>query len=135
MRPRDLGHTCILSAVLADRLKGDPEAPWAEWGRGKGLTQNSLAVLLGGGGGRGRGSRGGYGVQSTTVHPSPNVQGKGYKWAQFEELWAISAPRKKFSAGRGGIDRTNVQTRTNKGQLAKIDRTRRECPVRSIFAS
>ena len=48
------GCDCILSAVLVERLKEDPEQPWAEWGRGKGLTQNSLAVLLGGGGGRGR---------------------------------------------------------------------------------
>lgn len=50
----------ILSATLVARLKEDPEAPWAEWNHGKGLTQNSLAVLLGGGGGRGRGSRGGF---------------------------------------------------------------------------
>lgn len=36
----------ILSATLVTRLKADPEAPWDEWNRGKGLTQNSLARLL-----------------------------------------------------------------------------------------
>jgi putative DNA primase/helicase len=84
----EIGCAVILSATLVERLKEDPEAPWAEWGRGKGLTQNSLAVLLGGGGGRGRGSRGGFSIRSDTVHPSPGVQGKGYKRSQFEEAWA-----------------------------------------------
>jgi Protein of unknown function (DUF3631) len=82
----------ILSATLVVRLKGDPEAPWLEWNRGKGLTQNSLATLLGGGGGRGRASRGGFGIRSDTVHPSPGVQGKGYKRSQFEEVWARYLP-------------------------------------------
>src|SRR5262249_44886193 len=54
------GYLTIPSALLASKLKEDTEAPWAEWGRGKGLTPNSLATLLGGGGGRGRASRGGF---------------------------------------------------------------------------
>jgi len=80
------GCDCMLSAVLAERLKADPEQPWAEWKRGRGLTQNSLATLLGGGGGRGR--RGGYGIHSGTVHPSRETHGQGYKRAQFEDAWA-----------------------------------------------
>jgi hypothetical protein len=86
------GCEVILSAVLVEKLKEDPEQPWAEWGRGKGLTQNSLAVLLGGGGGRGRGTRGGFGIRSDTVHPSRNVQGKGYRRSQFEDVWARYLP-------------------------------------------
>jgi hypothetical protein len=43
--------------------------------------------MLGGGGGRGRGKRGGFGIHPDTVHPSPKVQGKGYKRAQFEDAW------------------------------------------------
>jgi hypothetical protein len=81
----------ILSATLVGRLKEDTEQPWAEW-KGKGLTQNSLAVLLGGGGGRGRASRGGFGIRSDTVHPSPSVQGKGYKRSQFEDVWSRYLP-------------------------------------------
>jgi hypothetical protein len=86
------GRDCILSALLVDKLKEDPEGPWAEWGRGKGLTQNSLAVLLGGGGGRGRGGRGGFGIRSQGVHPSSEVHGKGYKRSQFEDAWARYLP-------------------------------------------
>ena len=52
---------CMLSAVLVAKLNEDEEGPWVVWNRGKGLTQNSLAALLGGGGGRGRKARGGYG--------------------------------------------------------------------------
>ena len=83
----ELGCDVILSAVLVAKLKEDAEQPWDEWNNGKGLTQNSLAVLLGGGGGRGRGSRGGYGVRSQNVVPATGVQGKGYKRSQFEDAW------------------------------------------------
>ena len=83
-------------------LKEDPEAPWAEWNCGKGLTQNSLAVLLGGGGGRGRGSRGGFGIHSQNVTPSPDVQGKGYKWDQFAEAWARYLPAEILSSSDKG---------------------------------
>ena len=85
-------HDCILSAKLVELLKEDPEGPWAEWGRGKGLTQNSLAVLLGGGGGRGRGSRGGFGIRSHDVHLPGGVHGKGYQRSQFEDVWARYLP-------------------------------------------
>ena len=87
----EFDRDCILSKVLVAKLKEDEEQPWAEY-RGKGLTQNSLAILLGGGGGRGRGSRGGFGIHSQNVTPSLGVQGKGYKWSQFEEVWARYLP-------------------------------------------
>src|SRR5262249_61029256 len=58
------GYLTIGSALLVSKLKEDEEGPWIGWGRGKGLTPNSLAVLLGGGGGRGRASRGGFGIRS-----------------------------------------------------------------------
>jgi hypothetical protein len=86
------GCDCILSATLVTRLKEDVEQPWAEWNRGKGLTQNSLAVLLSGGGGRGRASRGGFGIRSGDVHLPGDVHGKGYKRSQFEEAWARYLP-------------------------------------------
>jgi len=96
------GAEILLSAKLVERLKEDAEGPWAEWGRGKGLTQNSLAVLLGGGGGRGRGTRGGFGIRSDTVHPAPGVQGKGYKRSQFEDVWSRYLPEEIPSSGQGG---------------------------------
>jgi hypothetical protein len=87
-----LGRHCILSAKLVERLNEDAESLWAAWGKGKGLTQNSLAVFLSGGGGRGRSSRGGFGIRSNTVHPSRKVQGKGYKWSQFDDAFARYLP-------------------------------------------
>ena len=83
---------CMLSAALVTKLKEDEEQPWAAWGCGKGLTQNSLASLLGGGGGRGRGSRGGFSIRSETVHPSRDVHGRGYKRSVFEDAWARYLP-------------------------------------------
>jgi hypothetical protein len=62
------------------------------------LTQNSLAVLLGGGGGRGRGTRGGFSIRSDTVHPARGVQGKGYKRSQFEDAWARYLPPENLSS-------------------------------------
>jgi hypothetical protein len=86
------GCDAILSATLVTNLKEDEEAPWSDWNHGKGLTQNSLAVLLGGGGGRGRGSRGGFGIRSCDVHLPGDIHGKGYKRGQFEEAWARYLP-------------------------------------------
>ena len=86
------GCDCMLSAHLVSRLKEDEEGPWAAWGKGKGLTQNSLATRLSGGGGRGRGSRGGFGIRSETVHPSRDVHGRGYKRSAFEDVWARYLP-------------------------------------------
>ena len=84
----DTGADCILSAALVARLVEDQEGPWVAWNRGKGLTQNSLAALLGGSGGRGRKARGGFGIGSQTVHPATDVHGRGYKRSQFEDAWS-----------------------------------------------
>jgi putative DNA primase/helicase len=80
-RIRDEVGDCILSAVLVERLKEDPERPWATWSKGKGLTQNTLAKLLGG-----------FGIHSQNVRPSHDLQGRGYKWSQFEDAWARYLP-------------------------------------------
>jgi hypothetical protein len=86
------GGEVMLSSVLVAKLIENPEAPWVEWGRGKGLTQNGLATLLGGGSGYGRGSRGGFGIHSQTVHPVGSLHGRGYKRSQFEDVWARYLP-------------------------------------------
>ena len=96
------GVDCMLSAALVTRLKEDEEGPWSAWGRGKGLTQNSLAVLLGGGGGRCRGSRGGFGIHSQNVRPPNEPQSKGYKRSQFEDAWARYLPPENSFAPEGG---------------------------------
>jgi hypothetical protein len=86
----------ILSLTLVARLKEDPEAPWAEWNRGKGLSQKGLADLLGGRH-RGQGNRGGFRIFSVDVHAG-GVHGKGYHRSQFEEVWSRYAP----DSGSGG---------------------------------
>jgi putative DNA primase/helicase len=73
----------MLSATLVERLKADQEGLWASWNKGKGLTQKSLADLLGG-----RRSRSGFGIYSGDVHLPGDIHGKGYKRSQFEEAWA-----------------------------------------------
>jgi hypothetical protein len=71
----------VLSATLVSHLKEDPEAPWAEWNRGKGLTPNSLAKLLDQ-----------FGIKSGDVHLPGDIHGKGYKRSQFEPEWAAYLP-------------------------------------------
>jgi Protein of unknown function (DUF3631)/CHC2 zinc finger len=75
----------FLSARLVDRLKEDLEAPWAEWNRGKGLSQKGLAELLGG-------RRGGFGIRSVDIHLPDGGHNQGYRRAQFEEAWARYCP-------------------------------------------
>jgi Protein of unknown function (DUF3631)/CHC2 zinc finger len=93
------GCDCIRSEALVVRLKEDVEQPWAEWNKGKGLTQVSLATLLGGGGGRGRGSRGGFGIRSRTVHPKSGSHGRGYDRSQFEDVWKRFLPEEPSQGG------------------------------------
>jgi putative DNA primase/helicase len=71
----------IRSADLVAQLTADPERPWAEWKHGKPLTQKQLAGLLGV-----------FQVISTTVHPPGLPHAKGYKRADFEDLWAAYCP-------------------------------------------
>jgi putative DNA primase/helicase len=96
------GYLTIGSALLVSKLKEDEEGPWVGWGRGKGLTPNSLAVLLGGGGGRGRATRGGFGIRSCDVDIASGSRGKGYKRAQFEGAWARYLPETELSSTEGG---------------------------------
>jgi Protein of unknown function (DUF3631) len=55
----------------------DPEGPWIEWSRGKPLTQNKLAKLLGN-----------FGVHSQNVKPPGSSEGKGYRRVWLEEPWS-----------------------------------------------
>jgi putative DNA primase/helicase len=66
----------IRSADLVARLVANPEWPWAEWNRGKALTQKTLATLLRD-----------FGIISETVHIPDQRDAKGYKRAHFEAVW------------------------------------------------
>jgi hypothetical protein len=65
----------VTSKSLIDRLAADPEKPWAEWSRGKPITEKGVAALLHE-----------YHIFSRNVG-SRDTQSKGYRKADFEEAW------------------------------------------------
>jgi hypothetical protein len=69
----------IPTTDLIDRLKADPEAPWAEYG-GTGLTAMRLATLLRE-----------YDIGSGTIR-FPDGQAKGYRRADFADAWQRYCP-------------------------------------------
>ena len=71
----------IRSADLVEKLIADPERPWAEWNRGRPLTQKQLGRLLKP-----------FGICSETVHPPGLPHGRGYQRVRFEEAWEAYCP-------------------------------------------
>jgi putative DNA primase/helicase len=69
------------SADLVSALAADPERPWAEWSRGKPLTQKQLGGLLRP-----------FGIISETVSVPGQKDAKGYKRVRFAEAWAAYCP-------------------------------------------
>ena len=79
----------IRSADLVGKLIADPERPWAEWARGKPITQRQLAGLLRP-----------FVIMPEEVHPAGQPHGKGYKRIRFEEAWEAYLPGQKRLAGQ-----------------------------------
>jgi putative DNA primase/helicase len=71
----------ISSADLVAALVADPERPWAEWTRGRPLTQRQLARLLKP-----------FCIIAQTVHIPGFKDAKGYRWVDFEEAWSAYVP-------------------------------------------
>ena len=69
------------SIDLVAALVKDPERPWSEFAKGKPITQNRLAKLLGA-----------FQIISETVHPPGLPHGKGYKRAHLERVWDAYCP-------------------------------------------
>ncbi|WP_433298963.1 DUF3631 domain-containing protein [Actinoplanes sp. CA-030573] len=71
----------VPTAVLLDRLKADPEAPWAEYG-GTGLTAMKLGALLRE-----------YEIRPDTIRFAPPLgQAKGYRKVAFSDAWQRYTP-------------------------------------------
>jgi hypothetical protein len=70
----------LFSSRLISKLTADPERPWAEYSRGKPLTQKQLANRLQP-----------YGIVSETVWIEGS-SAKGYKRAAFEDVWKRYLP-------------------------------------------
>ena len=79
-------HEAIPTSVLLDRLKTDPEAPWAEYG-GSGLTAVRLGALLRE-----------YDIRPDTIRFTTG-QAKGYRRAAFVDAWTRYAPEVIPEAG------------------------------------
>ncbi|MEV0392310.1 DUF3631 domain-containing protein [Polymorphospora rubra] len=74
-------YDAIPTAALLDRLKADPEAPWAEYSA-TGLTPMKLGALLRE-----------YDIRSDTIRfPPPTGQAKGYRRADFLDAWQRYCP-------------------------------------------
>lgn len=77
------GRPAIPSSVLLDKLRSDPEAPWAEYGKtGGGLTAMKLGQLLAE-----------YEIRSSNIRfGPPHGQVKGYYQADFDDAWHRYCP-------------------------------------------
>jgi hypothetical protein len=74
-------HDAIPTSVLIERLKADPEAPWADY-QGTGLTAMRLGALLRE-----------YDIRSTNIRFAlPIGQTKGYRRADFTDAWDRYTP-------------------------------------------
>jgi hypothetical protein len=65
----------LTSETIIERLTADPEKPWAEWSRGKAISEKGVAHLLHE-----------YRIVSRTVGPR-GAEAKGYRKADFEDAW------------------------------------------------
>src|SRR5262249_6057051 len=65
----------LTSKAIIDDLTSDPEKAWAEWSRGKPITEKGVATLLHE-----------YWIASRTVGPK-GATAKGYRKADFEDAW------------------------------------------------
>jgi hypothetical protein len=99
----------IRSEDLVAKLAADPEQPWAEYNRGKPITQRQLAQLLGG-----------FHITSTNVRPpAPLPQGKGYRRVDFEGAWAAYCPGQNASPADSPLSkRPNVPMPMESAQLS-----------------
>jgi hypothetical protein len=79
----------VRSDNLVAKLTADPERPWADWKRGRPLTQKQLGGLLKP-----------FGIISVNVRLPGFGQGKGYRRADFEEAWAAYCPGQNTHSAR-----------------------------------
>src|SRR5215472_8919501 len=81
----------LTSKTIIERLTADPEKPWAEWSRGKPITEKGVAALLHE-----------YRIFSRTVGPQ-DARAKGYRKADFEDAWQRYLTLEAEKA-EGGLD-------------------------------
>jgi Protein of unknown function (DUF3631) len=101
-------HAVIRSADLVAALVAEVERPWAEYNRGKPISQRQVAKFLGA-----------FRIISNTVHPPGLPQGKGYRRADFEEAWEAYCPGQIASRTDSDVSiRTSVQVPVESAQVS-----------------
>jgi hypothetical protein len=100
----------IFSKELADALNKLETAPWADWNRGKGLSQRNVADLLRP-----------YGVPSKTIRIAYDRR-KGYERVWFEDAWLRYCPATTPTPSPEGLESvTSETTPENTGESALSD--------------
>ena len=85
----------LTSKTIIERLTADPEKPWAEWSRGKAITEKGVAALLHE-----------YRIVSRTVGPR-DAHARGYRRADFADAWQrYLTPKAEETTG--GLDSDNL---------------------------
>jgi putative DNA primase/helicase len=87
----------IRSVDLVAKLSADPEKPWAEWRRGKPLSQKQLGALLRP-----------FGITSETVSVPGLNDAKGYRRGRFDEAWKAYLPTGSEASKRRNADGTGT---------------------------
>jgi hypothetical protein len=108
--------TALATAVLLDRLKADPDAPWFDYGAA-GLTAAKLGALLRE-----------YDIRSGNIRFPDGAQAKGYQRADFADAWTRYCPVTDGSAGAAvpSVPRSSPQVQP--GRLAAVGRLSRPNP-------
>jgi len=101
-------------AIIAD-LEGDKEKQWAEWSRGKPITEKGVAGLLHA-----------YGITSKSVGPK-GAQAKGYRKSEFADAWDRYLPAtEKTPPAEPGILPSTRQPLCNNKEFAENSAADRE---------
>jgi hypothetical protein len=115
--------TALATAVLLDRLKADPDAPWLDYGAA-GLTAAKLGALLRE-----------YDIRSANIRFPDGAQAKGYQRADFTDAWTRYCPVPDGSAGEAvpAVPRSSPQVQPGRltavGRLSRPDLSSRPGPI------
>jgi hypothetical protein len=105
--------TALATAVLLDRLKSDPDAPWRDYGP-TGLTPARLGALLRE-----------YDIRSANIRFPDGVQAKGYQRADFLDAWTRYCPGPDDGGPPGGAPVPVVPSSSSEvhtGRIAAVGR-------------
>ena len=98
----------VTSKAVIEELTADAEKRWAEWSRGKPITEKGVATLLHE-----------YHIVSRTVGPK-DARAKGYRKADFEDAWERYLPEAEKAEGGPNLDNLPFTRMTVNGRKSSI---------------